>query len=256
MNNCKLTHIDTAVIILVSFLIALVAHNLLLMTIVVPLILLLRLILATTVAADRLPVSHELILFTACTVIGAFNDWNSVVNHGIYDYTVPVYFPGLTTVPIWMLLFWGMILRYFVTLGSTGFFKPDAENRLWLGRSVAVPGWVRVAVLLAIAMVTRQFIYRFYLDPFYSWLPFAVALGFWLIVVPTGKGGRRLVLAALVAGPLVEGLYILVGGMHLYHLPFVLGVPLWIMLWWTLAVPLWVELAGRGMAILVHPRIE
>jgi len=62
----------------------------------------------------------EILFFLICTVIGAFNDWNSVGNKEIYQYTVPYNFDFLK-IPIWMLLYWGIILRLIAGFSNHAF---------------------------------------------------------------------------------------------------------------------------------------
>jgi hypothetical protein len=177
--------------------------------------------------------------------LGAFNDWSSVDWHRIYDYTVPVGFPRLSTIPFWMFLFWGQILRTMATVSRHPRLGLDGatEGRLRLGPQ-SWAGWV-VGIELALALATRQLIYRLYLDPVWSWLPFALALAVYAACIRIGPGGRRLMVLIAVVGPLLEVLYIQVGGLHRYALGWLGGVPVWIALWWVLAVLIWRDLSLR-----------
>lgn len=240
--------VDGAAVAVVSVAIAAAADRLAFMTALVPVVLLLRM-----VAWARLPraerdgtVPEEILFFLLCIALGAFNDWSSVVRHGVYDYTVPHYFAA-TTIPVWMLLFWGMVLRLMATvtrargLGATG--VPD--DRIRPGLRTRRSATLKVGIELALVLGTRQLIYRFPADPWLSWLPFAVALAlalWWLR--PTAHDLRLMGLVA-VMGPIVEILYIQVGGLHAYRLGWLGGVPLWIALWWILAIVLWKDLSLR-----------
>ncbi len=184
----------------------------------------------------RLP---EVLFFGLCTVLGAFNDWSSVVRHRIYDYDVAVWWPQLTTVPVWMLLYWGLILRFLAQLAWwRGLSPPRAVST---GRSAAF----RIAVMLALIVVTRQAIYRLYDHPMLSWLPFAAALLVYAVVLRPTRHDLRLGLVFLIGGPAIEILYIQLGGLHRYHHGIVAGVPIWIVLWWVLAVLIWKDLSAR-----------
>ena len=232
--------VDAGTIVVASVAICLAADRLALMSVLVPALLVGRFLLW------RGPLVPELLFFGVCTALGAFNDWSSVVRHGVYAYSVPVYWPQLSTIPVWMLLFWGMILRFFATLASWERLGPGAaRDDVHLGRRVVRSPWLRVGVLLAIVAVTRQLVYRYFDHPVLSWLPFALALLSYAALLRPDRHDRRLVLLFLVGGPAVEVLYIQVAGLHRYSLGWLGGVPLWIALWWVLAVLVWKDLAGR-----------
>lgn len=198
-------------------------------------------------ARERGPWSAELLFFALCIGLGAFNDWNSVHRHRIYDYTAPLERPDWSLVPLWMLVFWGMILRLVVTVGRWerlgGWTRPlDRVAVFGCTRSSAA---LALAVQLAIVVVTRQAIYVSYAHPVWSWLPFALGLAVYVAVLRPPVPVRRLMLIAAVVGPLVEVLYIQVGHLHRYALGWIGGVPLWIALWWILAIPIWVDVSLR-----------
>jgi hypothetical protein len=198
-------------------------------------------------AGERdLDLSRELVFFGACSVIGAFNDWNTVVMRGVYRYTVPAELPSLSTIPLWMLAFWGIILRLMSglsrwrrlglpPLSDAVFFGP------WRRRSVTL----RVLTIALLVLSTRISIFRHYEHPWLSWLPFALALVVAAIVLRPGARRLALALAASMLGTLVESLYVRVAGLHYYELGWIGGVPLWIALWWALATLLWGELTTR-----------
>ena len=121
--------------------------------------------------------ASELAFFALCTAIGAFNDWNSVVRQRIYDYAVPSFFPSVSTIPLWMLVYWGMILRFLATLCRWGRLAPPARLRDEIhlpGRIVEAP-WLKVGIGLLLVALTRWLVYRHYGDPLLSWLPFVAA---------------------------------------------------------------------------------
>jgi len=246
-DSSLLVGIDAAVIAAVSLAICLASHNLILMTVLVPGILLARVAAVWAVASrEGVRMKAEILFLLICTVLGAFNDWNSVCNKKIYDYTVPHEF-AFSTIPIWMLLYWGMILRFVARLARwDALGAPTAvSNRIGAGILRADSGALKVAGELLLVLVTRQAIYRFYLDPVLSWLPFLGALGvFWFLFRPD-RHDVKLLLIFLAGGPLIEILYIQVGRLHFYHLGWIGGVPLWIALWWLLIVLIWKDLAFR-----------
>ncbi|MBT3219117.1 MAG: DUF2878 family protein, partial [Proteobacteria bacterium] len=160
-------------------------------------------------------------------------------------------FPGFSSIPLWMLLFWGMILRGLTSLCQwhrIGLDQPRNEVRLgWTNAN----SWVLKLVLqLALVLVTRQFIYRLYLDPLLSWMPFAVALVLFVLLFGINRQERRIVLIMAIVGPLVEVLYIQVGHLHAYHHGWIGGVPLWIALWWVVGILIWSDLSRRTLRMM------
>jgi len=220
------------------------------MSIAVPAIAALRwLAHARAPAADRqLGAAAELGFFAACVLIGGLNDWNTVVRHRVYDYAVPSEL-GPPALPLWMFVYWGLVLRMIATLATWRRLTGDAPlpcDRV-AGRRAA---GVRLAVMAVVVVVTRQLVYRLYDHPWASWLPFAIALIATAALLGMDRGDRRLVIAALVVGPAAEAALIHGPGLHRYHLGWVGGVPLWIVLWWALAVVVWRDVAARGLAVM------
>ncbi len=152
---------------------------------------------------------------------------------------MPLDAPKLSGIPSWMLVYWGLILRFVTTLFSWRRLRLPAPG----GRvgSKERSRALRLTLLLAIVVVTRQFIYRLYGDPLWSWLPFAAALLAVLLFLYPGRRRALLMAVFLVGGPLVEIAYITLGGLHVYALGWLGGVPLWIALWWPLAALVWDE---------------
>lgn len=246
-DSHRLFALDAAVIVAGSALISAMSQRLLFLTVAVPVILVLRFgILAFLLKREAGSLSRELILFLICLGLGAFNDWNSVCNYKIYDYTVPHFF-AFSTIPIWMLLFWGMILRGFLRLCRWQALAPleTPDNRVHLGFTTLDNGWLKIAVLLALVLATRQAIYRLFLDPIWSWAPFAIALALYVFFFRLSTRDLKLLGFFLLAGPGMEILIINVGHLHRYHLGWLLGVPLWIALWWLLAILVWQDLGLR-----------
>ena len=251
--------VDAATIVAVSLAICVAADQLVLMSVLVPVLLMVRL-----AVWSRLPytdrghsVGVELAFLLICTVLGAFNDWNSVHRHRIYDYTVPVENAAWSLIPFWMLLYWGMILRFFMTLARWRRLGPpdSPANQL---RLTAMSGrsWAKVLALLLIVAITRQFIYHFYLDPIMSWLPFAVGLVAYALVFPVTRHDLKLLGIFALGGPAIEILYIQVGQLHSYHLGWLAGVPLWIALWWLVSILVWKDLGLRMIIAIERPRLR
>ncbi len=248
--------LDLASVALISVGICLWSQRLSVMTLGVGAVLALRLVVFARLPREQRDLSllGELVFCSMCTLLGAVNDWNSVTRHRIYDYTVPVYFPELSRVPIWMLLYWGLILRLVSSLFRWSRLRlSPASNAVHLGRHVTRHVGVRIGVMLALVIITRQTIYRLYLDPVFSWLPFALGIvGLLILLRPDA---RRLAVLAVFGtlGPAVEVLYIQVGQLHAYHLGWIWGVPVWIALWWVLSAAIWGEISGRIVGLLGGP---
>ena len=248
LSTGKEVALDLALILTISAAICLFADQLVLMTVLVPVLLVARMVFwvfFTGSQARRL--SRELIFFGICILLGAFNDWNSVVRHQIYEYTVPHFFPGFSTIPIWMLLYWGAILRFLATAASwPGLGAPfEVDNHTRLGRHTSSSPKLKIVVLLLLVLATRQSIYQFFADPILSWLPFAVALLAYVLMFGLDAYRLRLVMFMAVLGPAIEILYIQVGHLHQYQLGWIVGVPLWIQLWWLLGILVWSDLSRR-----------
>lgn len=239
--------LDAATVIIVSVAIAFLAQRLAFMTAFVPAVILLRFIAWSRLSPEERggALAPEIAFFAICTLLGGFNDWNSVVNHQIYNYTVPHYFPGFSSIPIWMLLFWGMILRFLVTLFRwRRLAPPERVRNTFRFSSREAPG-SKVAAQLALILITRQFIYRLWDDPIFSWLPFLIALVVYWALFETSRYDWVILGLFLVGGPLIEVLYIQVGDLHWYHHGWIGGVPLWIALWWLVGATIWNDLSAR-----------
>ena len=196
----------------------------------------------------------EIAFLALCVVLGAGNDWNSVVRHGVYDYTVPLVFPRARAIPGWMLLYWGLILRFVATLCRWERLAPPAcpADDVHLGARIVASPRLKVAAEVALVVSTRQMIYLYSRDPVLSWVPFAMALVAYVAMFGCTPHERTLLALAAIAGPVVESIFIQVGGLHIYHLGWFGGVPLWIILWWMLAVLVWNDVSARLLAWLAR----
>ncbi len=224
--------VDVGAMLAVGIAVCLASHRLSFMTALVAAALVVRLLLACTWGGRALRV--ELPFFALCTLIGAANDWNTVVRHGVYVYSVPTDL-AWSTIPLWMLLYWGLVLRAIASLAGSA----------RLGETREGAGVFSVAAQLALVLATRQAIYRLWSDPVWSWAPFAIGLLVYVLVLRPPQRARRLALVALVVGPPVEMAFIHFGGLHRYALGWFFGVPLWIVLWWALGVLVFADLAPR-----------
>jgi hypothetical protein len=247
--------LDVASILAVSAAIVFASNRLIFMSLWVPTVLIVRFVAYSRLPATDRPWSTaiEIAVILGCAALGGFNDWNSVVHHQIYDYTVPADIPLLSTIPTWMLLFWGLVLRALFTLYRWRGLSPEKTPRddVFLGRHVTI-AWLKVAVQLGIIVATRQAIYRLFDDPIASWIPFAAALLIWALLCRPGAHAFRVLGIMLVLGPIVEAIYIRLGRLHQYHLGIFFGVPIWIMLWWALATVIWGDLSFRVARLIAH----
>lgn len=242
-----LVGIDAAVIASVSAAICLASEHLLFMTVVVPCAIMCRmLVLAVVKEREGVSMAREILFLGICTAVGAYNDWNSVCNKKIYVYCVPNCLESCS-IPLWMLLYWGMILRFIARLARWTALAPerDVSNVVGIDGMRVESAVAKVLAELLVVAATRQAIYRYYLDPVLSWLPFLVGLPLSLLVLAPSRHDLKLLAVFLVGGPAVEILYIRVGHLHQYHLGWIWGVPLWIVIWWLLAVFIWKDLALR-----------
>lgn len=246
-DSNRLVAIDTATVLLASAAICVASRQLTFMTVFVPCLLVGRFaVVAALARSEGVSLRAEVAFFAICTALGAFNDWNSVCTHGIYQYTVPHFF-AFSSIPLWMLLFWGMILRFMARLARWQAIGPGQvpSDRVAFGRRSFHSGTLKVALELALVLITRQAVYHWYGDPFWSWVPFLAALFVMLLVTRPSAAEWKLLGLVLVAGPVVEVLYIRVGHLHHYQLGWIGGVPLWILLWWGVSLLVWMDLALR-----------
>ena len=106
-------------------------------------------------------------------------------------------------IPVWMLLYWGMILRFVATLCRWERLAPPPfpADDIHLGTRVITSPRLKVAGEIALTVATRQMIYAYYLDPLLSWLPFAAALVIYVAVFRLARHERVLLALAAIGGP-------------------------------------------------------
>lgn len=252
--------VDLAAVTAVGVAICAASNARVFMTILVSAVVVSRLVAwAWLPAGERgIPMKGELLFFGLCVVLGAANDWNSVVRHRIYDYDVPHFSAAARSIPVWMLLYWGIILRFVATLSRWQRLgpPPHARDEVYLGARVRSSPRLKVAVEILLVLATRQVLYRYYFDPLLSWLPFAVALLVYAALFRPSRHERVLAALAAVAGPAVEIAFIRAGHLHHYHLGWLGGVPLWIVLWWVLAVLIWSDVSARLLAVAAPAQLQ
>ena len=131
--------IDAAAVAVVAIAACATGGRLATMSILVPAVIVARFAAWLAVPrADRdLDALPEGMVFTLATALGAVNDWNTVSRHGVYAYTVPSDLGALSPIPSWMLLYWGLILRFVLTVFHYRRLAiPRAPDRVWLGASI------------------------------------------------------------------------------------------------------------------------
>jgi hypothetical protein len=237
--------LDAGSVAVVSAAIVLASGRPALMTGVVVAVLGVRMLLWARRHGGGAELARESVLVAIATLLGAANDYNTVVRHGVYDYTVPP-LSGEGGVPIWMLLYWGLILRAMATLASFEGLGPVVRRdavRL-PGGPVRSPG-LKVGLELLLVLLTRQLVYRLHGDPWLSWLPFLGALLAYAWLFGIDRHDAALLGVMALVGPGVEVLYIRLGHLHRYDLGWLGGVPLWIALWWLLGILVWKDLSMR-----------
>ena len=241
--------VDVAAVAAMSVAIAFVSDRPGVMWTVLGVVLVLRFVAWAQLHRER-SIAAELVFFTLCTVVGAFNDWNTVVVHEVYTYAVPAELPAVSSIPIWMLVYWGVILRLVFALTRWQKLAPPEapSDRVGNRRSVAL----KLLCIGAVTLSTRLAIYAFFESALWSWLPFAIGLGLYALVTRAGAHDLRLAAIAVVVGPLAEIFYIQVGSLHAYGLGWFGGVPLWIVLWWVLSVWIWKDLGMRAHTVIEH----
>lgn len=246
-DSNRLVALDAMAIFLVSLGICLFDHNLIFMSAFVPTVYIGRLIGTALLAKkEGVNIKAEVLFLILCTLLGGFNDWNSVCNKEIYSYTVPHFFKW-STVPLWMLLFWGLILRFMARICRWQALNPPDKtsnrigHRAWNFENPKLKILIEILILIA----SRQAIYRLFNDPVFSWLTFVAALFVYFFIFQVTKHDLKILALSLLAGPLVEIFYIQIGRLHSYPLDVLAGLPFWLVLWWGLAILIWKDLSFR-----------
>lgn len=181
----------------------------------------------------------DAMIFLLGVVLGGGNDLMSMWR-GVYFYTPETVLP--VPIPVWMLFFWGQGFLFFRRLMRYPWFlcEFDAPRRL-----LDPP----LVLDLMIAAAFRMIVYKYAREP---WLPDALYAAIFiprLLLIPPLNHERRLMLTILALGPLYE-IILIWSGLHVYHTGAVLGMPLWLIIYWVFisrvlkAVIDWVEWRG------------
>ena len=163
--------------------------------------------------------------FVLGVVLGGGNDLLSMWK-GVYRYTPPTFLP--VPIPLWVVFFWGQVFVSFRKLMRWGPFRgPDQPPARLLDAPLALD--------ILIAVIYRLVIYRTAAQP---WVPdalFAAILAVRVILIPPPPHERLLMIAMLVIGPAYE--ILLIGsGLYLYQTGVLLGMPLWLIVYWVFII--------------------
>jgi hypothetical protein len=166
------------------------------------------------------------VFFLIGLLAGGGNDLMSMFK-GVYAYLPPHDFSGLP-IPVWMLFFWGEIFVFFRKLMRFGPFSGANEPPLKL---IDLP----LALDLIVVITYRLIIYR---TAGHAWHPdalFAAILIVRLLLSPPKLHERRLMLLMLILGPVYE-MILIASRLYHYQTGVVLGMPLWLIIYWVFVV--------------------
>lgn len=162
----------------------------------------------------------DVLIFVLGLILGGGNDLLSMWQ-GVYRYTPPTLLP--VPIPGWMLVFWGEAFLFFRRLMRCGPFLADRT----VSRGLDLP----LALDLLLLIPLKRTLYRYAAVP---WVPdtvFAAALLLRYLVAPPKAHERRLLLTILLLGPFYEALLI-AAGLYVYQHGIVLGMPVWLIVYW------------------------
>lgn len=167
-------------------------------------------------------------------IAGGGNDLMSMVN-GVYRYTSITIIPLLSgLMPFWMILFWGQIFLVFRKIFNISWCKGEEFKK----EGILLSGWIDKKLIFDIVLVIilRLIIYNTYmLDIWIPTLFYAIGIGLRFLIFPP-KRNELLLIAILPYAFIFEGLLVLFG-LYIYYNPVLLGMPLWLYLWWIFLVP-------------------
>ncbi len=174
------------------------------------------------------------IFFLLGVLAGGGNDLMSMAN-GVYDYTSMAILPFLNgLMPLWMILFWGQVFLVFRKVFHLNWFKGEEFQKTRPGLS----GWVNKQLIIDLILLVclRFVIYNTFMDPL---LPAAIYAGVILLrfVIFHPKKNELLIIAILPYAFIFEGLMVKFG-LYIYWHDHLLGMPLWLLLWWIFLVPI------------------
>jgi len=168
-------------------------------------------------------------------IAGGGNDLMSMMRE-VYNYTSVTIIPFLNgLLPLWSIVFWGQVFLIFRKMFNIEWFKGEDFQK----DGKLLKGWVDYELIidLILIVILRIIIYSTYnLD---MWIPaflYAIFIIARLLIFQPKKN-QLLIIAVLPYAFIFEGLMVIFG-LYVYINPIILGMPLWLILWWIFLVPI------------------
>lgn len=174
------------------------------------------------------------VFFLLGCLIGGGNDILSMMK-GVYAYKPDHIFKEQFDLPIppWMILFWGQVFVAFRHLFLLPVFQGPKRGR----RRGGLLAQNQMALDLATAVALRVIIYRTVGQEPWPTALYALVLAARFSLLPPQAHELLLLVVSLVLGVGVEG--VLIGSdLYDYKDPVFLGLPGWLILYWTFAIPI------------------
>ena len=175
------------------------------------------------------------IFFVFGVIAGGGNDLMSMMRE-VYNYTSVTIIPFLNgLLPLWSIVFWGQVFLIFRKMFNIEWFKGEDFRK----EGKFLKGWVDYALILDLILIVilRIIIYSTYnLDMWIPALLYAIFIIARLLIFHPKKN-QLLIIAALPYAFIFEGLMVIFG-LYVYINPIILGMPLWLILWWIFLVPI------------------
>ncbi len=160
-------------------------------------------------------------VFALGVAAGGGNDVMSMWR-GVYYYTPETILP--VPIPIWMVVFWGLAFLFLRRLMRFGPFFEDRSGHRLLDRAFIAD--------IGIAAAYRFIVYNWASVPYLPGALYASILAARVLVFPPRDAERKLMIAVVILGPFYE--YLLIeGGLYVYQNGVVLGMPVWLVVYWA-----------------------
>ena len=174
---------------------------------------------------------HDWVFFLLGVVAGGGNDMISMIKE-VYRYTPDHFLKEQFDIPLppWMLLFWGHVFTGFRHLFHLGVFQgPPLGRRPWrLDKRLALDAATVAALRWVIYHTVRQ-------EPLPT-IGYALVLSARFLALPPTAAELRLMAVTTVLGILFEA-SLIGSGLYVYDDPVLLGMPAWLLIYWTFAIP-------------------